>query len=174
MDRIFFDAALRTTFDSQTDRETFRERWLGRYIRDEAQEDLAAYASIAVADNGSVAVVAGYVVGSLLDPNCDPRFGDVTDFADVPNLTAKYPAHLHINLVASVRGHGVGQRLVRRIASQAYAFGAPGLHVVTGATSRNLLFYNRLGLRPVSPDDWKARGIVMLASRLPLRVGRPA
>lgn len=48
----------------------------------------------------------------------------------------RYPAHLHINLLADTRGHGLGRRLLERYLDQLRALGVPGVHLNT--TDRNV------------------------------------
>jgi len=50
--------------------------------------------------------------------------------------TAKYPAHLHINIQADWRRHGLGQQLIDVFLSQLRQLGVPGVHLKT--TSLNV------------------------------------
>ncbi|MEM1371918.1 MAG: GNAT family N-acetyltransferase [Pseudomonadota bacterium] len=168
LDAIFFGAAARQDFIDASERAEFRYRWLGRYL--ERFSNLAWVAlSIDDGDDPRPACVVGYVVGSLGDPAADPHFSDLTMYKEVRLESATWPAHLHINLAPVARNAGLGGRLVQRFAAAAFVRGARGLHVVTGAHSRNHGFYRRLGLQAVAtlsaPGNQPA---VMLASRLPL------
>ena len=84
---------------------------------------------MALAANGAV---AGYVVGALEDPARDPRYADLGYLETFAPLTARYPAHLHINLAPDFRGMGTGAKLVDAFCSHARHNCAPGVHVVTG------------------------------------------
>jgi ribosomal protein S18 acetylase RimI-like enzyme len=64
---------------------------------------------------------------------------------------AQFPAHLHINLLESARGHGLGRRLLERFLTQLEARGVPGVQLST--TDRNVAavrLYERLGFRVYS------------------------
>jgi GNAT superfamily N-acetyltransferase len=158
LDAIFFEASATRSFPDEAARAAFRERWLGRY--------LAAFpqlAFIAVSPSGRC---VGYVVGALDDPARDPRFSDIGYFRDLAEWTARYPAHLHINLAPEARGLGVGTRLVAAFAAAARARGAPGLHVVTAEGSRNRSFYARAGFALAATRQWNGHAIVLLAKPL--------
>ncbi len=158
VERIFFTASLRTTFADDAERAAFRERWLGRYLLHDR-----AHAFIARAGDGSV---AGYVIGSLADPARGGRFGDLSYFADFADLTARYPAHLHINLDPAWRSQGIGARLLEAFASHAAERGAPGVHIVTGADARNVRFYDRCGFQPLRTCAWESGTILFMGRAL--------
>jgi len=156
IERIFFAASLRKTFADALEREAFKERWLGRYLVHDR-----AHAFVARAEDDGV---AGYLLGCLDDPALAPRFRDLSYFADFADLTARYPAHLHVNLDAAWRSQGIGARLVERFACHAARRGVPGVHIVTGAGVRNVKFYERAGFVPLREVAWNG-GIVLLMGR---------
>jgi len=45
--------------------------------------------------------------------------------------TRKYPAHLHVNVHAAWRGHGIGRRLLEASLEQLRTLGVPGVHLNT-------------------------------------------
>lgn len=141
VERIFFAASTRKTFESTVERAAFRERWLGRYLIHDRE-----HVFLARTDDGAV---AGYLVGCLDDPAVTDRFDDIDFFADFADLTARYPAHLHINLDAAWRSRGIGAGLIDAFVRRAAERGAPGVHVVTGAAARNVSFYTRCGFAPL-------------------------
>lgn len=157
IDAIFFSASATQEFASPSAREAFQERWLGRYL---AHDDQWFY----VARDGERAV--GYLAGCLDDPAQTPRFADIEYFAEFADLTRTYPAHLHINLDAGYRSLGLGGRLIDRFVSDAAAAGAVGVHVVTGARSRNLSFYNRNGFTCLRELTQGPRSMAFLGRRL--------
>jgi GNAT superfamily N-acetyltransferase len=59
-----------------------------------------------------------------------------------------YPAHLHMNVEAEWRRHGVGARLIERYAQDLQAAGVPGIHLLCGAAPRP--FYARNGFSDVA------------------------
>lgn len=145
------------SFRDAAHREAFRWLWLGRYLIEEPEHALIAR------HDGSV---CGYLVGSLDDPALRPAFDTLSYFRDFKEKTARYPAHLHINVDAGMRGRGVGQLLVERFVVHARGSGCPGVHVVTGAGMRNVRFYGRLGFFEVGRAPRNGVDVVMLAKDL--------
>ena len=137
VDAIFFEASVRE-FEPGPERDAFRERWLGRYLRGGTDVALLALTG--------EETVAGYLVGALENSALQERFADIgyfrTDFAD---LCRRYPAHLHVNLAPAFRNRGLGARLIEAFADAARRAGASGMHVVTGRGMRNVRFYERCG-----------------------------
>jgi GNAT superfamily N-acetyltransferase len=162
LDQIFFDTSATKAFASEDVRAAFRERWLGRYLNHDAQ-----HAFLAIVDPGAVdEALAGYLVGSLDDPAQAPRFHDLAYFKTVADLTAQYPAQLHVNLAEAWRGQGVGRALVDAFCGHAQAAGLPGVHVFTGRGMRNVRFYESAGFAEVGAVAWNGGEIVMLGRRL--------
>jgi GNAT superfamily N-acetyltransferase len=158
LDEVFFAASNTTSFESAVARAAFRERWLGRYLEHDAR-----FAFVAMAAGGCV---AGYVVGSADDPALAPRFADIAYFQAFKGLTAKFPAHLHVNLGPDFRGQGLGGDLIARFAHEVGAVGAGGMHVVTSRGARNVAFYARNGFDEAGAMAAGAGEIVFLAKNL--------
>jgi GNAT superfamily N-acetyltransferase len=158
LDAIFFEASATRSFASDTERAAFRERWLGRYLSAEPQ-----WAYIA---RDAAGAVVGYLVGSIEDPRRSGRYGDVGYFLDFADLTAGYPAHLHVNLAQGHRNRGIGAALIGAFAVDAARAGAAGMHVVTGAASRNVRFYERNGFRELGRATFNAHEVVFLGRKL--------
>lgn len=58
----------------------------------------------------------------------------------------EYPAHLHIDLLPSVQGRGLGRRLIEHVTDALRQRGVPGVHLVAGAgNAPALAFYPRVG-----------------------------
>ena len=123
IDAIFFESSGTKSFADEAERSAFRERWLGRYLAQEPQ-----WGYLAIASDESV---AGYLVGSVLEP---------VGFEAFANAAWEYPAHLHVNLAPQFRDRGIGGKLIAAFATDALFAGAPGMHVVTSADSRNVTF----------------------------------
>lgn len=155
IEAIFFESSAVRSFASTGARAAFRERWLGRYLLHFPEHVL-----IAVSDGA----VLGYLAGSLEDPAHDPLFDDLPFVAAFAPLTARYPAHLHINLAGPWRGRGIGARLVSAFADAARTGGAPGVHVVTQRGLRNVGFYAR--------NRFLERGATVIDGRELLLLGR--
>jgi GNAT superfamily N-acetyltransferase len=161
IDRIFFEASGTKDFSSSHARAAFHERWLGRYL---AQDVEHAFLAITPSPRDDV---AGYLVGSLADPACQQRFDDLGYLRELATFTARYPAHLHVNLAPEWRGKGFGRALVEAFCLHAARAGAPGVHVFTGRGMRNVGFYESAGFGEVAAVTWNEREIVMLARDLP-------
>lgn len=72
-----------------------------------------------------------------------------------PHFSREYPAHLHIDLLPSVQGRGVGAQLMSRFFDLLRERGCPAVHlVVNAANTRAVAFYQRFGFHLIegSPD----------------------
>lgn len=163
LDAIFFASSATQSFADDATRAAFRHRWLGRYLAHYPE-----WAFVALDRDGHV---AGYVVGSIVDPARTPLFDDISYFQALAPLTARFPAQLHVNVSERARSMGLGARLVARFAEEAAQKGVPGVHVVTAHGMRNIAFYERIGFLERGPVSWNGRELVMLG--LDLRA-RPA
>ena len=73
-------------------------------------------------------------------------------------LTARYPAHLHIDLVPRLQGGGHGRRLITTLTGALRAAGSPGVHLMVGRNNKRAVgFYRHLGFAEypgaqLSPD----------------------
>ena len=159
IDRIFFEASSVRSFESRSARIAFHWLWLGRYLVEEP-----AHAFVALEDGAAGCDVAGYLVGSLADPAPRPEFANLDYFAAFADVTARFPAHLHVNVCAARRGARIGEHLVAAFERHAAAAGAPGVHIVTGAGMRNVGFYERLGFHEVGRTP-RGRGIVVMLAK---------
>jgi GNAT superfamily N-acetyltransferase len=66
---------------------------------------------------------------------------------------ARYPAHLHMNLVPELQGQGWGRRLIETLSQALRDAGVPGLHAVPLAeNTRALTFYERCGFAPLGSE----------------------
>jgi GNAT superfamily N-acetyltransferase len=155
---IFFEAAAVTAFPDATARAAFRERWLGRYLDHDA-----GLTHVALDGHGTV---VGYVVGSHDDPARATRFADIPYFADLAEVTARYPAHLHVNVATAARSRGVGAALIAAFVADVAAACLPGVHVVTGQGMRNVGFYTRLGFAERAVAAYGGRPVVLLGRDL--------
>lgn len=67
-----------------------------------------------------------------------------------PALLARYPAHLHIDLLPVAQGQGHGRALMARLLTELASAGASGVHLgVATANQRAIGFYRRLGFAEV-------------------------
>ncbi len=158
LDAIFFEASATKSFADEKARAAFRERWLGGYLENEPR-----WAYVARDADGTL---AGYLVGSVDDPRTSGRYADVGYFLDFADLTEGYPAHLHVNLDAEYRNRGIGAALIDAFAADTARVGAKGMHVVTGANSRNVRFYERNGFHELGRATYNAHEVVFLGRQL--------
>lgn len=157
VERIFFAASSVQSFRDDAHRSAFQWLWLGRYLAEEPDD---AFVALRAGEP------CGYLVGSLTDPAPRAAFDELTYFRDFAAETARYPAHLHINVDACVRGQGIGARLIHRFAGHASAQHSQGMHIVTGDGMRNVGFYAQLGFREVARVARNGGVVVMLAKAL--------
>lgn len=152
LDAIFFAASNTRSFDSPAARSTFHRRWLGRYLDG---DDVAFAARI---DQR----IVGYVVGSLRDPAQDLRFADIGYFPLLADLTARHPAHLHVNVADDCRGRGIGHQLIAAFSAAARGGGAVGVHIVTSESAQNVGFYRRCGFEVLRCFEWAGTSLLMM------------
>ncbi len=158
IDAIFFEASGTQRFESDAARAAFRERWLGRYVTNYPDETF-----VALAENGTV---VGYLVGALDDPARCALFADIPYFVDFSPLTARFPAHLHINLTAACRSRGIGACLIEAFAAHAARASVPGMHAVTAEGVRNNRFYLACGFQQLAATDWNGKRIAFFGRPL--------
>ena len=157
IDAVFFETAARV-FAVEPAKAAFRDLWLGQYLRLDPER-------VWVALDGGDSVV-GYLVGCFDDPARSPRFQALSYLQSFAATTARYPAHLHVNLTARVRGRGIGEALVEAFCGQARGAGISGVHVVTGAEARNVSFYTRLGFLERGATRWNDKSVLLLGRDL--------
>jgi ribosomal protein S18 acetylase RimI-like enzyme len=67
---------------------------------------------------------------------------------------AKYPAHLHIDLLPGFQGNGYGRKLIDTFCASVADAGAVGVHVcVVSENTKALGFYERIGFACVEVDE---------------------
>jgi ribosomal protein S18 acetylase RimI-like enzyme len=94
------------------------------------------------ADPAGVDSIEGLFLGYLHGP---PR-------ADA-DLVARYPSHLHIDLLPPVQGKGWGRRLMEALFDALGADGSTGVHLgVAEANRRAIAFYAHLGMTDLGSD----------------------
>jgi ribosomal protein S18 acetylase RimI-like enzyme len=72
---------------------------------------------------------------------------------------ARYPAHLHIDLLPALQGKGCGRVLMERLWAALRERGVPGVHLGVGAGNQNAIaFYRKLGYAVLREESW---GLVM-------------
>jgi ribosomal protein S18 acetylase RimI-like enzyme len=73
--------------------------------------------------------------------------------AAAEDLVARYPSHLHIDLLPQFQGRGLGRRLMERLCEALVAGGSTGVHLgVSVANERATAFYRHLGFEELADD----------------------
>lgn len=137
LDKIFFEASNTKSFSDDAARRAFRERWLGRYLRDEPR---FAYLAMTPPEQP-----VGYLVGSPGSSLEDGAREAPSGIAEFAGWLDRFPAHLHVNVDPAFRGAGIGGRLIDAFVTDLCRDNIAGVHVVTAANARNVRFYDRNG-----------------------------
>jgi ribosomal protein S18 acetylase RimI-like enzyme len=82
------------------------------------------------------------------------------------DLVATYPSHLHIDLLARLRGQGWGRRLIDTLVGRLRAMGSHGLHLgVATANTRAQAFYRAVGFTRQRDDGQTVTFVMRLRPR---------
>jgi GNAT superfamily N-acetyltransferase len=135
IEKIFFENSVRKAFSSEKQRLDFYHHWMDYYLNHERNNFY-----LALTETG----VIGYLTGCLDSIQAAPHFKKHTGFTLFSDLHYQYLAHLHINLLPSFQGFGIGSKLIRSFVAEANAL-KRGVHIVTDPQARNASFYERLG-----------------------------
>lgn len=85
-------------------------------------------------------------VAAIMTPDVNP-----------PELVARYPAHIHMNLLPRLRGQGVGRALTERWVAGARAAKVKGIHLGAGASNTGgRAFWERVGFTPLYANERSA------------------
>ncbi|WP_458042432.1 MULTISPECIES: GNAT family N-acetyltransferase [Bacteria] len=98
----------------------------------------------------------------------DPRDAHFLAHADglragAEEHAARYPAHLHIDLLPEAQGRGLGRSLIRTLAEKLHASDVSGLYLVASAANAGAVaFYPRVGFEALpSEEGVRAFGMVL-------------
>jgi GNAT superfamily N-acetyltransferase len=158
IENIFFATSRTQIFADEEARNSFKAQWLDRYLNYYIDSFF-----IARADNG---VLIGYLAGCLENPTLNPLFDDLGYYKAFAPYCTSYPCHLHINVTADYRNHGVGAVLIEAFATQALNVKAPGMHIVTNEGARNIRFYERNNFRILSTTYSNGARVVFMGRPL--------
>lgn len=85
-------------------------------------------------------------------------------------VVAAFPAHLHIDLLASARGRGLGRALIERQLDDLGRSGVSGVHLdVATANANAIAFYGHLGFRQVATLESSILMGLPLPAAIPVR-----
>ncbi len=163
---MFWETASVDSFESPADRNLFRYKYL-EYYRDAAPElflvAVAERTAPAEPDTAQDAgpVVYGYICGVADTREHRELYRVAAHIPVFDDLYEQYPAHLHINLTAASRGHGLGGRLITDLEERLRRdYRSRGIHLVTSEGARNVSFYRKNGFTvevPRAMSDAPAR-----------------
>lgn len=157
-DAVFFEASRTQAFASDDARAAFREFWLGQY--------LAMHPDLAFVARDDAGRCVGYAVAWPDDPNTTTRFDALSYLRAAVDLTARYPAHMHVNVGARSRGRRLGTHLVSQVCAALRRAEVAGVHVVTEVGARNIGFYEANGFSARASLVWDDRRLAFLARDL--------
>lgn len=147
---IFFESSSIDTFEDETHKEQFYQKWLGKYINKFPDYFLIAHEN---------KIVLGYLVGcpdSLSHPELQqPVVGERDDYKS-------YPFHLHMNCHKDYRGKGVGGKLLLKTEQLCRERGCSGLHLITKEGVLNQSFYEKYGHKLIRKKEINGNILVML------------
>jgi GNAT superfamily N-acetyltransferase len=135
VEEIFFESSTRKEFIDNKERDEFLWKYLGFYLTHYPE-----YAWVFL----SGSKVLGYIIGMPFthDPTL---FSLQSHLKNFESLFIDFPAHLHINCHVDSRGKGVGRCLVEQLLGQLKVENISGVHIMTGHSSENRYFYEKLG-----------------------------
>lgn len=85
-------------------------------------------------------------VTAIMAPNADPL-----------ELVARYPAHIHMNLLPRLRGQGIGRALTERWIAEACEAKVKGIHLGAGASNTGgRAFWAKVGFTPLYANEYSA------------------
>ena len=101
------------------------------------------------------ALRARYPLGVERPPDDQQLVDMIHEPADIdPELLTRFPGHLHIDLLPSLQGRGLGAALIDHVVDAMAAAGCRGVHVGVDAQNvRAIGFYQRVGFAPVARDE---------------------
>ncbi len=155
-EQIFFESSSKKTFSGEEERLRFLQRYFGVYAEQDPDWFLIA--------RGATNQVLGYLAGAPETRN--EHFILNPYLEEFRQVMGHYPAHLHINFSPEARGLGLGSLLLVEFERRLKSHSIPGVHLVTGATERNVGFYNKNGYLEASRIRVGSTELVLLGKRL--------
>jgi GNAT superfamily N-acetyltransferase len=124
-------------------------RWFSNYAGTQPEAFL-----FALSTDGEV---CGYVAGCIDSFSASSKaiIGDIPYFTSAFCAALRaYPSHYHINVKPGLQGKGVGRLLTGRFMQICADAGSPGVHVVTGASSPAVKFYEACDFERLPSGAW--------------------
>jgi len=83
------------------------------------------------------------------------RFPVESKSMDAPKWLSDYPAHLHIDILPSLQGKGIGRKLMEKLFTELEKQGAPGLHLGVSSSNPGAVgFYKKFGFTTLEEESW--------------------
>ncbi len=157
---IFFETANTKNFASAEAKQAFFNCWFGNYAQTQPGAFLLAV---------SGGEVIGYVAGCIdsFAKSSQPITRAIGYFTPAFYAAIEaYPSHYHINVKPAWQGKGTGRKLAARFAALCAEAGSPGIHIVTGAASPAVKFYEACGFVRLDAGCALSSGHALLACAL--------
>ena len=157
-DIFFLSAAPSISFANEEKHEEFWQRWASYYIENCAHE-------LFFACDGDQTL--GYLSGCN-DSHAALRalHQRIQSYSLFEDLFAIYPAHFHINVHPDARGRGIGEHLVAKYIENLKKIGTPGVHIVTAAGERNVIFYLRNRFQTIAERAFNNQQLIFMGRSL--------
>lgn len=87
-------------------------------------------------------------------------------------LAARYPSHLHIDLLPRLQARGLGRQMIKTLIAALRDQGSPGVHLhVPRGNQHAPGFYRRVGFTelPATPDELPVRHLLLFGMKLQIR-----
>lgn len=156
IEEIFFEASSLKNFSSPERKAAFYKRWCKDY-------------QVFYPDEFFVMMDEEFVQGYL--SGCRDSKASLSKL-EVPgpiifaDLFSEFPAHLHINFHSSVRGKGLGSKLVNDYIERLKESHCPGLHLITSPEALNVPFYDRLGFSYQVEREFNGMKLLFMGKKL--------
>lgn len=156
IEEIFFEASSLKNFSSPERKDAFYKRWCKDYQTLYPEEFF-------VMMDGEF--VQGYLSGCR-DSKASLAKLEVPGPVVFADLFNDFPAHLHINFHSSLRGKGLGSKLVNDYVERLKESHCPGLHLITSPDALNVPFYERLGFSYQVEREFNGMKLLFMGKKL--------
>lgn len=155
---IFFESSERKSFNSDSDRESFWNKWVQYYFDEFPEEIFLATHSLEI---------VGYLTGCRFSNEAQLQISEnIPYFSLFSNYFDHYPAHLHVNVKAQFRGHGIGEFLISSYCQYLSENSVVGVHLLTSPGARNVNFYRRCGFDFEAELPWKSTKLLFMGKKI--------
>lgn len=141
-----FVSASSINFKNDEEKNDSFKKWTDYYL-----ENHPEWIYIAVKGGQCVA----YLMACPVSADAESLFHEFKSYDLFKDQFGKFPAHLHINTHESLRGLGIGAKLIERLCSDLKIKDTEGLHIITSPDSKNVRFYEKLGFSFHLQRDFK-------------------